>query len=136
TSLRRATYSVRPATLMWLGAGSPSAAAPNDGADIDELDRTAQSRKNGRIPPPRPVVEMATTKRRSRVDLLGAQRRVEIAQVILAQQGQGAGRLHLRSGESVGVKLRASMIRTLGRRAMRGPWPCSRERSRTVTSSP
>src|SRR5215471_19323202 len=42
TSPRRATYKVRPATLMWLGAGWPRAAATNDGADIDEPDRTAQ----------------------------------------------------------------------------------------------
>jgi len=60
TSLRRTTYSVRPAILIWLGAGLASAAATKDGADIDEPDRTAQSRKNVRIRSPRLVLKMAT----------------------------------------------------------------------------
>ncbi len=64
-SSRRATYRVRPASLTWLGAGSPSAAATNDGAAIAEPESTAQSWKNARIRSPRPVLKIATTSRRS-----------------------------------------------------------------------
>src|SRR5215468_1122438 len=56
-----------------------------------------------------------------RVDLLGAQRRMEVAQVILAQQGQGAGRLHLRGGEGVGVQFRPLDDPYLGQAGDAGP---------------
>ncbi len=65
TSARLATYSVRPASRMWLGAGSPSAAATKDGAAMAESDSTAQSAKNIRIRSPSPVLKIATTRRRS-----------------------------------------------------------------------
>ncbi len=65
TSSRRATYRVRPASRTWLGAGSPSAAATNDGAAIADSDSTAQSVKNVRIRSPRPVLKIAMTSRRS-----------------------------------------------------------------------
>ena len=38
---------------MWLGVGSPSAAAANEGADIADPDSTAQSVKNERTRSPR-----------------------------------------------------------------------------------
>jgi hypothetical protein len=61
---------------------------------------------------------------------------VEIAQVILAEQGQRAGRLDLGGGEGVPSSSARSITRTLGSPAIRGPWPESRERSSTVTGSP
>jgi hypothetical protein len=71
-----------------------------------------------------------------RVDLLGAQRRVEVAQVVLAQQGQGAGRLHLRGGKGVGVKLRPLDDPYLRQAGDTRPLAVLAERSKTVTSSP
>ena len=64
-ALLRATYRVRPATLTWLGAGSPSAAATKDGAAIDEPDSTAQSWKKVCIRSPRLVLKILTTSRSS-----------------------------------------------------------------------
>ncbi len=64
-ALRRTTYRVRPATLIWLGAGSPSAAATKDGAAIDEPDSAAQSWKKVRIRSPRLVLKILTTSRSS-----------------------------------------------------------------------
>jgi hypothetical protein len=63
TSSRRATYMVRLAIRTWLGAGSPSAAATNDGAAICDSDSTAQSGKNVRIRSPSPALKMAMTRR-------------------------------------------------------------------------
>jgi hypothetical protein len=64
-SSRRVTYRVRPASRTWLGAGSPNAAATNDGAAMAELDSTAQSGKKLRIRSPRPVLKIRITSRRS-----------------------------------------------------------------------
>jgi hypothetical protein len=64
-SPRRATNSVRPASRTWLGVGSPNAAATNEGAAIEELDRTAQSEKKLRIRSPSPVLKILITSRRS-----------------------------------------------------------------------
>jgi hypothetical protein len=47
------------------GRGSPKAAATKDGADIDDPESTAQSRKKERIRSPRLVLNIATTSRRS-----------------------------------------------------------------------
>ena len=64
-SSRLATYSVRPASRTWLGVGSPSEAATNDGAAIEASASTAQSVKKVRMRSPRLVLKMATTSRRS-----------------------------------------------------------------------
>ena len=53
TSPGRATYMVRRWTRMWLGAGSPSAAATNAGADIAVPDSTVQSGNSIRMWSPR-----------------------------------------------------------------------------------
>ena len=42
-----------------------------------------------------------------RVEFLGAQRRVEVAEVVLAKQGKGPGRLHIRGGKGAGIQFRA-----------------------------
>ena len=65
TSSRRATYSVRPDSRTWLGAGSPSAAATKAGAAMPDSDSTAQSVKKVRIRSPRPVLKMEMTSRRA-----------------------------------------------------------------------
>ena len=64
-SSRRATYRVRPDTRTWLGAGSPKAAAANDGADIAVPTSTAQSGKYARTWSPRPGLKTPSTSRMS-----------------------------------------------------------------------
>jgi hypothetical protein len=63
TSSGRATYSVRRCTRTWLGAGSPSAAATNDGADMAVPDSTVQSGKNVRMCSPSRPLNTASTSR-------------------------------------------------------------------------
>jgi hypothetical protein len=65
TSLRYATYRVRPGSRMCTGATSPSAADTNSGAAIAASDSTRLSGKSCRRPPPRLMLNMRTTRRRS-----------------------------------------------------------------------
>ena len=135
-SVRRATNSVLPATLIWLGAGSPRAAATNDGADMDEPDSTAQSRKNVLMRSPRLVLKMATTRRSSGLSSWARSAAWKLPRSSWRSRASDRADWTPAAVKALASRSARSMIRTLGSRAMRGPWSCSRDRSRTVTSSP
>ena len=120
-ALRRATYRVRPATLTWLGAGSPSAAATKDGAAIDEPDSTAQSVEEGAHPLAQAGVEDPHHQPQLRVEFLRPQRGVEVAQVVLAEQGERRADWTRAELNASAVSSARSMTRTRGRAAIRGP---------------
>ena len=101
TSSRLATYSVRPDTRTWLGAGSPRAAATNDGAAIAVPDSTVQSGKKPWMCSPSRRLKMASDEPQRRVELLRPQPGVEVAEVVLRHQGQGARRDHPGVGEGL-----------------------------------
>ena len=90
TSSRLATYIVRLAIRTWLGAGSPSAAATSDGAAICASDSTAQSAKKLADPLAEPGVEDGDDQPDVRAQLLRPQRRVQVAEIVLVQDGQAA----------------------------------------------
>src|SRR5262249_18336389 len=129
-ALLRTTYRVRPATLTWLGAGSPSAAATKEGAAIDEADSTAQSWKKVRIRPPRLVLKILTTSPHHppqlRVEFLRPQRGMEVAQAVLAEQGERLGGLAPGRAERVRAQLRP----------LDDPHPRQRGDPRAVTLAP
>ena len=133
---RRATYRVRPDTRTWLGAGSPSAAATNDGAAMAEPDSTAQSLKKVRIRSPRLVLKMATTSRRSGLSSWARRAAWKLPRSSWREQGQRPGRLHFGGGERAGIQVGPLDDPYPGSRAMCGPWSRCADGRITVTCSP
>ena len=105
TSSRLATYRVRPASRTWLGAGSPSAGGHERRRRHRRLGQHRAVGEEGADPLAEAGVEDGDDEPQVGVELLGAQRGVEVAEVVLAQQGQGAGGRHVGGEEGLVVQL-------------------------------
>ena len=120
-ALLRTTYRVRPATLIWLGAGSPSAAATKDGAAIDEPDSTAQSWKKVRIRSPRLVLKILTTSRSSGLSSCARSAAWKLPRSSWPSRASASADGTRAELNASAVSSARSMTRTPGSAAIRGP---------------
>ncbi len=136
TSWYLATYSVRLDTRTWLGAGSPSAAATNDGAATALLDSTVQSRKKPRMCSPSRRLNAATTRRRSGFSSWARSPAWKFAMSSCPTRARARADAMPASVNVSAVSWARSSTVTPGSALTCGPWFFSRSGRTTTTSSP
>lgn len=113
---------MRPATRTWLGAGSPSAAATNDGAAIAPSESTAQSLNSVRIRAPSEVFDIRMTRRAPGLSSCTRNAAWMLPTSLLPTSATARAASALTSRNASSFSSSASCTFTRGSRAICGPW--------------